>query len=504
MRALGRSFAPLIATFVAATWCGYASAQPPLPVVPAPDPSVPATSVTPSALPAEVLPPVDVGATGGNGLSSEKPKDFEKLAGSAYKGVFYENDFSYLDDPAYDGWHLGEATKRLELWPGVNADFGGQYRARYHHEQNMRGLGLTGRDDDFLLHRTRLYGDVRLGESVRIYGEVRDAVSEFENYPPRSTEEDRLDILNAFADVLVADSCSGELWARVGRQELMYGSQRVISPLDWSNNRRAFDGAKLFWRGEDWNVDAFWTQPLITHADRRDVGDASQDFAGVYGSYRGAEGKTFDFYYLFYDEDNASEPFAFNTLGTFSKGKHGDWLYEFEGDYQFGRRSGHDHSEWAATMGLGRKLGEASWAPTAWVYYDYASEFYNHQFPLGHRYLGFVDFYGRRNLHDANLLVTSDVTSRLQLLAWYHQFFLANLDNGPFGVTMQPFNPGVPAGNANLGSEIDLLASYMLTPRINVLAGYSHYFTGDYYRTTPGVPTSADADFVYTQFQIDF
>ena len=36
-------------------------------------------------------------------------------------------------------------------------DLGGQYRARYMDEQNIRGLDLTGNDDDFLLHRTRLF-----------------------------------------------------------------------------------------------------------------------------------------------------------------------------------------------------------------------------------------------------------------------------------------------------------------------------------------------------------
>jgi hypothetical protein len=69
---------------------------------------------------------------------------------------------------------------------------------------------------------------------------------------------------------------------------------------------------------------------------------------------------------------------------------------------------------------------------------------------------------------------------------------------------MSPFNPGVPAGNAHLGSELDFTAAYRLNPRTDVLLGYSHFFTGAYYRTTPGVPTSEDADFVYTQLQINF
>jgi hypothetical protein len=433
------------------------------------------------------------------------PKDFEKAATGAYKGLFYENDFSYLDDPQYDGWHLGESFKQLHFADGVVADFGGQYRARYHHEVNMRGLGLTGLSDDFLLHRTRLYGDVHIGDGFRVYGELIDAVSEFERNQPRPIEENRTDILNAFGDALIADSCSGELWARVGRQELLYGSQRVVSPLDWANTRRTFDGAKLFWRGEDWNVDGFWTQPVYPQANVRDEGDASQDFAGVYSSYKGfGKEKTLDFYYLHFSEDNATTEFAYDTFGVYTTGSHEGWLYDAELDYQIARIAGVDSSQFASTVGLGRKTGDAKWSPTVWLYYDYASEFYHHQFPLAHKYLGFMDLYGRRNLHDLNVLATMPATDRLTLLCWYHQFWLADTAQGPFGVTEAPFNAGVPAGNAHLGSEIDFTAAYRLNPRTDVLLGYSHFFTGDYYRTTPGVPTSEDADFVYTQLQINF
>ena len=57
----------------------------------------------------------------------------------AYKGVFYTNDFSYLRNPAYDGPHFaGDSFKGLM---DGKLDLGGEYRSRYHHESNMRGLG---------------------------------------------------------------------------------------------------------------------------------------------------------------------------------------------------------------------------------------------------------------------------------------------------------------------------------------------------------------------------
>ena len=91
----------------------------------------------------------------------EAAEKLKKQIGSAHKNTFFDNDFSYLNDPNYCGWNLGDAFKSFTGPRCAKLSIGGQYRARSHHERNMRGLGLTGVDDDFLLGRTRIYGDLR-------------------------------------------------------------------------------------------------------------------------------------------------------------------------------------------------------------------------------------------------------------------------------------------------------------------------------------------------------
>ena len=76
-----------------------------------------------------------------------------------------------------------------------------------------------------------------------MFAEFIDADSHYENAPARPIDVNRSDMLNLFGDVMVYDGSSGPIWARVGRQELLYGVQRVVSPLDWANTRRTFDGA---------------------------------------------------------------------------------------------------------------------------------------------------------------------------------------------------------------------------------------------------------------------
>lgn len=459
----------------------------------------------------------DVKAGKGGGSCKEDARIAAAVAGS-HKGVFYDNNFDYLCDPCYDDWHLGDNLKRLGFGQSIVVDVGGQYRLRHHSERNIRntaavanGLGLTGADDDFLLHRTRIYTNVEIGSRLRFYGEMLDAVSQYEDLRPRGIEENRAEMQNLFLDVLAWDGMNGSLTARVGRQELLYGNQRVVSPLDWGNTRRTFEGAKLLWQGRRWDMDAFWVRPMRRDVDALDPPDLDREFYGIYSTYKCLEQATLELYWLALDFHDAG--FLYDTIGGRYYRDSGPWHYELEAGVQFGENAdGSDHSAGAWTLGVGRTFACLPWSPTIWGYYDWASgddtvgNGYHHFQPLSHKYMGFMDLFGRRNLEDANVQLVLKPAEKVKLLLWYHYFRLQNGNDVPYNVNMTPF-AGLTAGSAGsreLGHEIDTVLTYTIGPRTNLLFGYSHFFAGEFYSTTPGVPYSDDADFFYTQFLINF
>ncbi len=441
-----------------------------------------------------------------------KKKLKEKFTGT-YKPLYFDNDFSYLCDPLNDNFVIGDRLKNISNAGLVKIDMGGEYRYRYHNESNHRGLGLTGVDDEFNLHRTRIFANAKVGQNFRLYGEFIDAESNGENFAPRLIEVNRADMLNLFVDATLMEGSGSDLTLRVGRQELLYGDQRVVSPLDWANTRRTFEGAKLAWKSDDTSIDTFWTNPVRISPNSFDSPDRDQEFMGTYASRKMAPGTTGDFYMLRYLNGRGANDFEYNTAGTRWNGTFGELLWLTEGAYQFGRNTdGSDHAAGATTVGLGRTMSQAQSKPTLWLYYDWASgdndlgagNGYHDNFPLGHKYLGFMDLFGRRNIKDINLMFTSSPSQKLKLLAWYHYFSLANSGDSPYNIVGTPFNGGNAPGSSDLGHEIDLMATWNINARNNVVFGYSHFFSGNYYGTTAGTPFQGDASFYYLQYSVNF
>src|SRR3990170_2456811 len=498
-----------------AVWRGEEAAgrasQFPIPAGVAPEPygeepagsPISSAPAAPSQPESETMPtdPAGVGAA----QSAPKPP------ANPYKGVFYDNDFSYLDDPANEYCYLGDFMKRRGLWDSVMFDVGGEYRLRQNN-QHVPTRDDT-RHDHFLLQRTRIYGDLHVDGWFRTYIEAIDATSAWENLVPRLTDENRFDALNLFGDLRIVDNDRGDLWLRGGRQELLYGNERLISPKDWINTRQTFDGVKLLWRGERWNMDAFWTRPVpqSQHVDNDhnfDHPDPNQEFYGLYMTRKDWKDHTLDLYYLRLAQYNGLIPFQNHTLGSRYEGKHEAWLWEVEGGYQFGEYGILDHSAGFYVLGAGRKLVNLAWNPVLWVYYQWASGdrepgdgihgTFNQLFRTPHKDLGWMDMVGGQNIEDLNFRLSTTPQPKLEFILWWHIYHLQQARDALYdasGTAIRQDPTG--AAGRDVGSEADLTLRWTFRPRANVLFGYSHLFPGRFLLDTPG--GAPGRDFYYTE-----
>lgn len=454
-------------------------------------------------------------ATGKKPQSSDSKGPSTNPCATSHKGVFYDNDFNYLLDPDYHGNCFGDCLKLTPVdncgcWGTV--DVGGQLRLRFHHE---RGMGQQINEtrfeptvNDFLLERFRLFTNWNINENVRIFAEgIFADVTADPAYLPRPIDIDRGDFLNLFVDLKLLDT----LTFRAGRQELLYGAQRLVSPLDWANTRRTFQGLKLLYREDDWAIDGFYTHHVPVDSNGYNEVDYKQSFYGMYGVYSGFENRAYDFFYLGYDNRHtggppASDDFSLHTFGSRVFGQtESMWLYEAIGAVQLGRQSGLglDQEAGMATAGVGRELSTTGWKPTLWVYFDYASgnagagsfNRFNQLFPLGHKYLGFIDAVQRSNIESPNVLLTMRPQEKISLLFWYYHF----MANQPGDIV--PSFGGTPPqslASSDFGNELDFIVTCQIGPRSNVLLGYSHFWRGS------KILAPSDADFIYSQWELNF
>lgn len=432
-------------------------------------------------------------------------------AGS-HKGLFYANDFSYLGKEGNTASCLGDSLKDRKIGNLGNLgtlSLGGQLRWRYHSERGQgQQAGFTrfqDTDNDFLLGRLRLYADWKVNNNIRFYAEgiYADVAARNEEYIARGIDANQGDFLNLFADI----NLDGRTTLRIGRQELLYGDQRLVSPLDWANTRQRFDGFRTISKFDKFKIDTWYTQFVPAVPTEFDNPDEQQHFWGVYATLTELQNKTLELYYLGLNDDRGvNETEAVHTFGTRLFGNtQRNLLYEFEGAVQNGSRDLTDQSltAWSITGGLGYKFNNRPWKPALWFFYDYATgdepggsfTSFNDLFPLGHKYLGFIDAVQRQNILSPNVRLSLAPTPKLNLLLWYYNFRAA-IPETP--VLSLGGTPAQDTTSADFGNEIDFVATYKVNARNTFLVGYSHFFRGD------RILGDTDADFLYLQWTTNF
>ncbi len=302
------------------------------------------------------------------------------------------------------------------------------------------------------------------------------------------------------------------------------GNQRLVSPLPWGNTRRRFDGVKLFWRGEHFDVDAWYVKALpvsraLGYHRKPDEYNEDFDFYGLYTTYKSIPNHGIDVYFLAQrrtdDTRNANGTVGDLSLymfGTRFWGKTGPWDYETEWGGQWGKYAGETVQAWMLTGDGGYTFAQCPWTPRLGAGMDYASgdddptdnvhQTFNQFFPLGHKYLGWMDLVGRQNIIDARVHLTLKPLEKLTTNLVYHAFWLDETADGLYnaggGLVRR-----VPSGRTSheLGHELDLTFAYSLDVHSSVLLGWSHFW-GDNFITSSG--PSEDADLFYFQYLLKF
>lgn len=448
------------------------------------------------------------------------------VPGPAYGTLRYNDDFSYLDGPAGSYKEdFFDPIKRMKLGDGVTLRLGGEVRGRFESVTHKRYGVDRDTQDAYFLHRYLLHGDVQYRSLARLYIEGISAFLEDNDSVTPGTSEDRLDMQQLFADLRIL----GEdipLTLRFGRQDMNYGKGRMVEASNWSNVRRNFDGVKLFWSDDLWNVDAWFVKPVEKR--QRDVDNAEwdQDFFGLYTTYKGLENHRIDAYFLALVNQglvtNANlrtgdiGDLAVYTLGGRVAGKKPldkhIWDYEAEAAYQWGKFSADTIRAWTVALETGYTLENVGGKPRIALGLDYASgdsnpfddmhETFVPQPGASHGVFGWIDQIGRANVWDPYIALALKPAKQWEAKVYFHSFWADHNRDALYDTSGRPVRRSPFGGIGNhFGNELDLVLEWKVDAHTSMMFGYSHFWPGNFIEQTG---RSEDPDLLYVQYRVQF
>jgi hypothetical protein len=434
-------------------------------------------------------------------------------------------------------------------------DIGGQFRSRYIYQAYFAvpGAGATAVDfrantpvseNNFLLLRTRFHGGYSPTDWLTVYGEGQNSSSTGDRRNPNPQSDGPVDLRQAY--VRLGGTQDLPVSFKVGRQELIYGDERLVGASDWDNIGRTFDAAKLRYENQAFWVDAFAGRVVLVNDNDFDQPNWNDWFSGVYASTRSLVPKTEVQLYFLADNANASSP---KYVTTSVRGNSPRDIYTIGSRFQTlpGQLNGWDvNGEFAGQFGdfeyapntpgvvNGKRLDQLAVAthleagytfsaidikPRLALGLDYASGDSNPQdgdhgtfvnlYPTNHKFYGAMDFVSWQNIIEPYLKASVTPMKGLSVALTYNVFWLPNTDDFFYQVSQAPRGGGgygIHPQNGNFaGQELDLVATYQPTKYLQFQAGFGHFFTGDYVNQTfENLGGSEDANWGYLQAQINF
>lgn len=434
-------------------------------------------------------------------------------------------------------------------------DLGGQFRARFVSQSYFAvpGGGPAAVDfrsntphseNDFLLLRTRFHLGYTPAEWLQVYGEGQNSSSTADRRNPNPQSDGPVDLRQAFVKLGAGKDEPFSL--KVGRQEMVYGDERLIGVSDWDNIGRVFDAAKLRYERNGFWIDAFTSRVVLPDDNRFDEPNWRNFFSGIYASTRTLCPRTELQFYLLADNAGPNSP---KTITTAAKGSSPRDIYTIGTRFQTlpGQLNGWDaNGEFAGQFGdfeyapgtpgvlAGERLNQLAFAthleggytfskvemkPRLALGLDFASgdddpkdndhHTFVNLYPTNHKFYGAMDLLSWQNLIDPYFKASVSPVKNLSLALTYHAFWLADTSDFLYQVNQAPRSAGgygIQQGNGDFaGQEVDLVATYQIATYLQVQGGYGHYFTGSYIdNTLQKAGGSHDADWGYLQVVFNF
>ena len=306
-----------------------------------------------------------------------------KVPDRSYKLLREDEDWSSLRDPSLrrdpwdkikyirlrknsDDWYMTIGGEVREVWEQIGNDNWGQ-------QPFMNG---------YLNQRYMLSLDLHHGKHVRTFFELKSGLNSFRQGGPRPIDEKKLDFQAAFLELSTAGTRNW-IKIRAGRQEMEYGSGRLVDVREGPNVRNSFDGFKVMAKFNSWRIDGFAMRPDLDKPGFFDnVPNHEIGFWGVYATRPLFRTTSLDAYYLGLNRKHASFQRGTSKEVRHSVGarvsrpiatERAGWDFDYEGLWQFGSFGSANIRAWTMASENGYRFTSVTLKPRFSVKVDVSS-----------------------------------------------------------------------------------------------------------------------------------
>jgi hypothetical protein len=365
--------------------------------------------------------------------------------------------------------------------PGVAQDvvLGGELRPRYE-ARNPVVRDWTDRETrDFVSMRTRASLLASLPRGVRGFVQLQDVREWGADPNTMALRATGLDLHQGWIEI--GHEATADLSVRAGRQELVYGEERLVGAVDWAQQARAFNGVRVRARP----LGGLVLDGLAMPIGDEDVGEPGSGAAlyGVYGVLDRVG--SLDAYLLYNTEDSrVGEPAVTSRVtnqytvgGRWSAGTAG-FTWRLEAALQRGTRMDRDVSATLVAARLGRALTDRAGLD---LWYDRLSgdddpaagtiRVFDTLFATNHRFYGSMDLFTDIPVHTAG--------RGLQDLALKGRYRL--LEDVQLALDLHSFRLAATSGEepSRVGEEADLEARWAYTRGVSLSGGAAYFRPGE-------------------------
>jgi len=396
----------------------------------------------------------------------------------------------------------------------VNLDLPSWMRIGVEHRGRLEGFSNGGfadnREDLYWLNRFRVTARFAITPWLSAAVQAQDARVEGRNGTITGAPfRDQFDVRLAHVDIGNFDRSRYAL--RAGRQELVFGDQRLVGHGNWLNTARSFDAVRAVFRHRKMRVDGFAASVVAIQMDEINRSGAGNYFYGADAPLAvlplGGVVEPYQFVRTterLRTEAGAAGDLTSSTSGIRAAGRMSAQTdYNVESALQRGSLGTDTISAWAAHALVGRTIPIASKIYRVFGEYNFASGdktpddgvrgTFDQLYPTPHDKYGLADQVSWKNIHQLRAGLEMRPHAKLAIAGSYHSFWLASSTDALYsagGAVLARIPSGAP--DRHVGQELDIQATYTPSPRIQLHGGYAHMFTGAFLKAaTPGKSYSA-------------